>query len=257
MVKISFLKKVNFYFFDLLKKNLKINIFQIVLSFFISFLYLALFVSLVFLIKNIIVNKDYFYILYYENYSVNLFYISFFLLFLIIILIIIFFKIENHYQKFLIRHKFLNQKYCKKFLPVFFRFKLNIMPNVILFIFCCIILLIMSLKFFLFLITVAILFLLILKNKKKIISNFILKKYEISAFNIQFYSKIINLFILLTFLIILGFSSFFINLNNFLLLLLLMIFSFRNIILHFFRILRSKNIIEEYFDFKASKFKNI
>lgn len=257
MVKISFFKKINFYFFDLLKQNLKINIFQIVLSLFISFVYLILFISLIFLVKNIIVSKDYFYILYYKNYSVNLFYISFFLILLITILIIIFLKVENHFQKFLIRLKFFNQKDCKKFLPVFFRFKLNIIPGIILFILCCIVLMIMSLKLFLFLMAIIILSLLILKNKKKMISNFIFKKYQISAFNIQFYSKIINLFILLIFLIILSFSSFFINLNNLLLLLLLLIFSLRSTILHFFRILRSKNIIEDYFNLKASNLKNL
>jgi hypothetical protein len=257
MQKITFFKKINFYFVDLMKQNLKINILQIILSLFINFSYMILLVSIFVLIKNIFINKIDYYLFEYNNYSINLIFICFLFLFLVTFLIFVYFKTENYYQNFLIKINFLKQKDLRKFLVVFFHFKLNIVPNILLFFFTCILILLFNLKMFIFLMINFFLILLILKNKKKNISNIILKSYKISPFNIQFYSIIINLFVLLFFVILVGIFSKFINMSHFSIILLLMIFSLKNIVLHSFKILRSKKNIEDYFDFKASKFKNI
>ena len=258
MQKTTFFKKLNFYFVDLMKQNFKINILQIILSLFIKFTYGVLIASIFFLIKNIFINKIDYYVFEYNNYSINLILICFFFLFLEIFLIFIYSKIDKYYQNFLIKINFLKQKDLRKFLSVFFHFKLNIIPNILLFFFTCILILLFNLKIFIFLMINFFLILLILKNQKKKISNIIFKSYKISPFNIQFYSIVMNLSVILSFVILIIIFSRFINISNFLsIILLLMIFSLKNIVIDSFKIFRSKKNIEDYFDFKASKFKNI
>ena len=253
MQKITFFKKLNFYFVDLMKQNFKINILQIILSLFIKFSYGVLIVSIFFLIKNIFINKIDYYLFEYNNYSINLFFICFFFKFLIIFLIFIYLKIENYYQNFLTKINFLKQKDLQKLLHIFFHFKMNLIPNILLFFFTCILILLFNLKMFIFLMLNFFLILLILKNLKKKISNIILKKYKISSFNSQFYSQIINLLVLLFFLLIISFFIKFIDIIHLPIILLLMLFSLKNIIIYYFRILRSKKNIEDYFDLKASR----